>query len=118
MRNIILVSILLVMSAQSFAALYSVSGKVKMIRLHQYLTDQSWDNHIWFCLDSTEVKGTCGTTSDCGGRMGLAVDKGAQPELYSTILAARISQVPVKVWVEDTFKIPVGTFCYAKIVDF
>lgn len=89
-----------------------------MIRLHQYLTNQGWDGHAWFCLDSTEVKGNCGTTSACGGSMGLAIDKNTHPEMYSTILAARVGQMPITVWVEDTFKINDSTFCYARIVDF
>jgi|GEM_PF-5671700 len=100
-----------------FSAQYSIYGKVKMVRLHQYLSGKGWDENIWFCLDSKEVKGSCGTTSACNGGMGLAIDKKAQPELYSTILAARISQTPIKVWVIDDFKMRDSSFCYARIVD-
>jgi tRNA(Phe) wybutosine-synthesizing methylase Tyw3 len=117
MRIAIISVILVLFSSSVFATQYSVSGKVKMIRLHQYLTNQGWDENVWFCLDSTEVKGDCGTASHCGGRMGLAIDKNTHPEMYSTILAARVSQIPIKVWVEDTFKINGSDLCYARIVD-
>ena len=117
MKKIIMASLLIFISSHALADQYSISGKVKMVRLHQYLTNQGWDENIWFCLDSTEVKGSCGTASHCGGRMGLAIDKEAQPEIYSTILAARISQTPITVWVLDTFKVPNSDMCYARIVD-
>ncbi|WP_394201677.1 hypothetical protein [Marinagarivorans algicola] len=117
MKKIITLTLLVFLSGHVVADQYSISGKVKMVRLHQYLTNKGWDENIWFCLDSTEVKGSCGTTSHCGGRMGLAINKKAQPQMYSTILAARVSQIPINVWVEDTFKVSFGTFCYARIVD-
>lgn len=90
-------------------------GKVAKIRLHQYLNNAGWDKQIWFCLDTTATVGTCATTNACGGKTSLVISKDASPEIYSTVLAARLSNTEITVNVNDAHTF--SGHCYARLID-
>jgi len=97
--------------SNSFAAGAWVSGTVEKIQLHQYETNSGWDEYIWFSLSSTEVVGSCGVTE---GRMPLVISKDSRPELFSTVLAARLSGKELSVYVTDEQKF--SGSCVARVI--
>lgn len=94
-----------------------VSGKVLKLRQYQYLSNVGWDKESWFCLDSNANIGTCATSSSspCSGKPLFVISKDASSAIFSTVLAARMSEKPLTVTVDDSFKY--GPFCYARIID-
>ena len=97
-----LLSALTLQSFNSLAATGSITGKVQKLRTHQYLTGSSWDGVTWFCLDSDVTVGSC-PTSPCNGGTKLVITRNAD-DLFSLVLAARVSGQEITVHVDDHYK--------------
>jgi len=106
---------LCLISFQANGAITTISGKVEKLRLHQMLDNSHWDGQVWFCLDTTEVVSGCGVTSECGNKNSIMISKDAPKEVYSSVLAARLSNHPISVQLDDTHKF--GDHCYARVID-
>ncbi|MFN3014434.1 hypothetical protein ACK1CN_00715 [Vibrio coralliilyticus] len=123
MRKILLKScfitcLLSALTLQSFnvlAASGSITGKVQKLRTHQYLTGASWDGASWFCLESDVTVGSCPTTANCNNGTALVIARNAESDLFSLVLAARLSGQEITVHVDDSHKYLDA--CLARIID-
>ena len=115
--RVILVIASIVLMNNAFAAGGFVTGTVKKLRTHQYLTNTGWDKYAWFCLNVTTQIGACKTTPEepCGGAMVVTISKDASKEIYSSVLAAQMSNTQISVYVDDSFAYE--GYCYARILD-
>ena len=106
----------IVFASSVFAESGSVTGTVEKIVLHQFNDDSAWDETVWFCVDDTEVVGGCGRVSHCSkeGNMALIISKNANPNIYSSVLAAKISKTTITVDVDDDYKFE--SFCMARSI--
>ena len=111
--SVFLLSAMLIQT--TWAAQGTVVGTVKKVRVHQYLSNTGWDKYSWFCLDSPEVIGTCGTNSLCNYSMALTISKDAPPEMFSLVLSAQTNKTEVTVRVNDDYKLE--GYCYARWVE-
>ena len=100
----------------SYPAEGIITGKVKYLRTHQYLDNSAWDKNTWFCLSSLEQIGSCRISADhCGDSTQLFISRDAHPEVFSMIIAAQLSKTPLRVGVNDEFK--VNNMCVARWID-
>ncbi|MDC5820044.1 hypothetical protein [Vibrio europaeus] len=105
------------LTLQSFdvlAATGAITGKVQKLRTHQYLTGSSWDGVTWFCLESNVTVGSC-PTSSCNGATKLVIARNAESDLFSLVLAARVSEKEITVHVDDSYKYLDA--CLARVID-
>lgn len=114
MKKVIAVFILFLISVNCISETGEVSGNVIKIVNHQYLDGIGWDNQIWFCLDSQSSVGSCPTSSSCNNKAVFVISKDAAPSIFSTVLAAKLSNTQITVGVDDSKRL-MG-LCVARII--
>ena len=87
-KNATIFVILFLTISNSFAAAGAITGKVIKMRTHQYLSGSGWDRQTRFCLDDGQVVGSCATSANCSGKMGIVISDEAHPNVFSQVLAA------------------------------
>lgn len=113
--NVIIIVCVGIFSGSALTAYGEITGKVKKIRTHQYLNNQGWDGHVWFCLDNAKKVGSCSTTSACNNHTALVVSKDAAPSVMSILLAAKMAKSDITVYLDDSNKL-LGS-CVARLID-
>jgi hypothetical protein len=101
----LVIFIMVFVSINSHAETGEVSRTVNKLVNHQYLDDSDWDNQKWFCLNDSKQIGSCSSSSSCGGGTILMISKNADSSIFSTVLAAKMSNSTITVSVDDGHKI-------------